>query len=306
MDAHRSLVFTSALFTTISLLLAAAFTYRLGGPAISLTVTALLAATMNQIQQAQHAMIDGFFATWALLALWSFWEILQQPTRRLWLAIYGISLAAMVLTKENSFFAVVTLGALMVLNRWLRLGTVTPALWVVSFIGPLVGFVVLIFLVGGLDVFIGMQRLQLAKINTTEWAVNNGDGPWYRYLIDLTLVSPLVMLLAIGQAFQLRWTDKGPLLLLSFVLLSFAMMANVKYGLSIRYTTIWDVPIRFLAAALLLRLSMNAGRWSKVAFAVAAVGLAAFEYNQYRIFCVHFPAYALTDGELLQALRILK
>jgi 4-amino-4-deoxy-L-arabinose transferase-like glycosyltransferase len=306
LDAHRSLVFTSALFTTLSLLIAAAFTHRLGGAAISLAVTGLLAVTMNQIQQAQHAMIDGFFATWALLALWSFWENLQQPNRRLWMIVYAVSLAAMVVTKENAFFVVVAIGALLLLNRWMGFGTATRGLWALTFIGPLVGFVVLIFLTGGVDVFWYTQKLQLAKIKTTEWAVNNGDGPWYRYLVDLTLVSPLVMLLAIAQSFQLRWKEKGAFLLLGFVLLTFAMMGNIKYGLSVRYTTVWDVPLRFLAAAQLLRLSTLTGRWATLTFAVAAIALATFELNQYRIICVNFPAYALTDGELLTALRILK
>jgi len=305
-DAHRSLVITSALFTTFSLVLAAAFARRLGGAAISLGVTALLAFTMNEIQQAQHAMIDGFFATWALLALWSLWEILQQPNHRLWSILYTGSLAAMVMTKENSFFVVVAIGAILLLNRWLRLGTVTRQLWILSFVGPLIGFAALLLLVGGFDVFWGMQKLQLAKIKTTEWAVNNGNGPWYRYLIDLTLVSPLVMFLAIGHSFQLRMKDKASLLLLAFVLLTFAMMGNIQYGLSVRYTTIWDMPLRFLAVAQLLRLSVYTRRWATVIFAAATIGLAGFELNQYRIFCVHFPAYALTDGELLKAVRILK
>jgi hypothetical protein len=96
------------------------------------------------------------------------------------------------------------------------------------------------------------------------------------------------------------------LLLLVFVLVTFAMMGNIKYGLSVRYTTIWDMPLRFLAVTQLALLSLRAGRWSTVIFGVAAVGLVVFELNQYRIFCVNFPAYALTDGELLRALQILK
>jgi len=138
------------------------------------------------------------------------------------------------------------------------------------------------------------------------YAIKTGDGPWYRYLVDLTLISPLVMLLAIGYSFQIRWTEKGPMLLVAFVLLTFAMMGNIKYGLSVRYTTIWDMPLRFLAAAQLARLTLRGRRLAMVAFTSAALGLAAFEFNQYRIFCVQFPAYALTDGELLQAVRILK
>jgi 4-amino-4-deoxy-L-arabinose transferase-like glycosyltransferase len=305
-NAQSSLVFTSALFTTGSLLLAAGFLRRLAGDAVSLGVAALLATTMNQIQQAQHAMIDGFFATWALLAMWSFWELLQQSRRRIWTVVYPLSLAAMVMTKENSFFVVVALGGLLILNRWLRFGVATRQIWLLSFIGPLAGFVILVFLSGGVDVFRAMYDLQFAKIETTQWAVNNGNGPWYRYLLDLTLISPLVMLLAIGQAFQVRLKDKGLLLMLSFVLLTFSMMARIKHGLNLRYTTIWDVPLRSLAAVQLLALSARISRPMLMPlFAASIIGLAAFELNQYYIICVRFPAYALTDREVLQALEIV-
>jgi hypothetical protein len=178
-------------------------------------------------------------------------------------------------------------------------------LWLLSFAGPLAGFVVLVFLSGGVDVFRAMYELQFAKIETTQWAVNNGNGPWYRYLVDLTLISPLVMLLAIGQAFQVRWKEKGLLLTLAFVLLTFAMMGSIKHGLNLRYTTIWDVPLRLFAAIQLFTLSTRLGRAALPVFVASVVGLAAFELNQYYIICVNFPAYALTDREVLQALEIL-
>ena len=87
----------------------------------------------------------------------------------------------MVLTKENSFFVVVALGGLLILNRWFHFGTVTPRLWILTFVGPLAGFVGLILLTGGIDVFMGMQKLQLAKIKTT----GVGGEQWRRSMVPL-------------------------------------------------------------------------------------------------------------------------
>ena len=36
-----------------------------------------------------------------------------------------------------------------------------------------------------------------------EYAIATGDGPWYRYLLDLLTISPLVFLLGMGTVWQL-------------------------------------------------------------------------------------------------------
>ena len=302
----HALLAVSALFTTLSLLLTAGFTHRIGGAGLSLATTALMSVAMNQIHQAQHVMIDGFFTFWCLLALWSLWENLQRPERWGWLAAYAASLAAMVMTKENSFFVVAALCGLLLANRWLRFGIVSKPLLMMTVAGPLVGFVALVFLAGGIDTFAAIYQLLVAKSKVLPWAIANGDGPWYRYLIDLVIVSPLIVLLATGRAFQLRVVDKAHLFLLVFIGTTFALMANVKYGMNLRYATIWDMPLRFLAAAQVIHLGARFGSRAVLVSACAITALAAMELHQYRVFCVAYPSYALTDLELLRAVNILK
>ncbi len=301
-----SILAVSALFTTLSLLVTAGFAHRIGGPALSLATTALMSVALNQIHQAQHLMIDGFFTFWCLLALWTLWENLQRTERWAWLAAYAASLAAMVMTKENSFFVVAAICGLLLANRWLHFGKVSRPLLMMTVAGPLVGFVALVFLAGGIDTFIAMYRLLVAKSKVLPWAIANGDGPWYRYLIDLVIVSPLIVLLATGRAFQLRAADKAALFLLVFIGGTFALMANVKYGMNLRYATIWDMPLRFLAAAQVLSLGARFRQRAVLISAAAITALAAMELYQYHVFCVAYPSYALVDQELLHAVNILK
>jgi hypothetical protein len=94
---------------------------------------------MNQIQQAQHAMIDGFFATWALLALWSFWENLQQPGRALWMGLYTVSPGGHGDDKGERLFRCCGYRSVTRAQSVARYGTVTPRLWLLSFVGPLSG-----------------------------------------------------------------------------------------------------------------------------------------------------------------------
>jgi 4-amino-4-deoxy-L-arabinose transferase-like glycosyltransferase len=305
-ELYPALVKTSALFSTLTLVLTAGFIRRIAGLGLSLAVTALMSVAMNQIHQAQHAMNDGFFTFWCVLALWSLWENLQQPGRRVWMITYAVSLAAMVMVKENSFFVVVAICGLLLLNRWLHFGTAGKPLWLLTFIGPLVGFVILVFLAGGIDVLVAVFRLVVAKSQAVPYMIKHGDGPWYRYFVELMLVSPLVMVLAIGRAFQLRAADKASLYLLLFVGFTMAMMVNIKYGMNLRYATIWDLPLRFLACAGLFQLCARFASHARLLTVVATVVFALLELNQYRVFCMKAPTYALTPAELLQAARVVK
>jgi 4-amino-4-deoxy-L-arabinose transferase-like glycosyltransferase len=307
-SAYLALKHVSALFTTLTLFLTAIFCCRLAGRAASLGVTALMSVAMNQIHQSQHVMIDGFFTFWTLLALWSLWESLRQPNRLSWLVVYAGALAALVMTKENAFFIFVAICSLLLANRWLKFGTVTRPLVLATFAGALFGFALVVLLAGDLSTFLEMYRLLMAKSIVLPYAIMTGDGPWYRYLVDLILVSPLVVLLATGAAFRLSAEDNKPLLFLFlFFGFTFAGMASVKLGCNLRYTTIWDMPLRLLAFSQLGLLTAHFGRHhAALLLVLATVALCAFELRQYFVFCVDWPAYALVPSDLLHATRIIK
>src|SRR5215472_10002089 len=120
----------------------------------AIAIGALMAFAPTQLHMSQHALVDGFFTFWASLALWLFWENLQAPRDWRWLVGYIVALALLVLTKENSFFVWVALIALLITNRWFQFGTITREIVIATFLGPLLGVVVLIFLAGGIQTFI--------------------------------------------------------------------------------------------------------------------------------------------------------
>jgi hypothetical protein len=99
------------------------------------------------------------------------------------------------------------------LNRWFRFGTITRSLWLVTLGGPLLGLVTLIFLCGSAETFVMTYRLVVSKAAVLPYAIATGDGPWYRYLVDLLLASPLVFLLAWAAIFRLNFADKASLYL---------------------------------------------------------------------------------------------
>ncbi len=300
----------SQVFSVGTLLIAGGFVRRLfADRRIALAVFALMAVSPLQIHMSHHALVDGFFEFWALLTLWALWENLQQPGHRGWLVGYAGGLAAMVTTKENAFFVFVAILAILAANRWLRFGTMTRPLWVLTFVGPAVGVAVLTNVAGGLGTLCSVYLLGVPKNLHLDYAIATGDGPWYRYLLDLLTISPLVLLLGVAMVLQLRVRREDRPLWFGFVFLvaSYLLMANVKYGMNLRYAIIWDLPLRALAVGQVALLAARAGdRWRWPVLTALVAGLGAFDLNQYYRLAVAFPLYEPVPSKLLHALSILK
>jgi 4-amino-4-deoxy-L-arabinose transferase-like glycosyltransferase len=305
-EALDSLRQVAAFFSVLTLLLATAFAWRLRGPTWACAIAALIAFAPTQIHMSQHALIDGFFTFWTTVALWLLWENLVVPNDWRRLVAFGLSLALLVLIKENSCFVWLAMAAIILSNRWLEFGTTTRSLLLVAVAGPLLGVVVLVFLSGGLANLIETYRLLVTKASVAHYAIMTGDGPWYRYLVDLLLVSPIILILAIGALFRLNRTMKPELYFVVFIAASYLIMCNVKYGMNLRYANIWDMPLRFLAISCLSGLVGPIARYRNLVFGAAIALIAAFEFHQYIVLAVRYPLYELITHDLVQALHILK
>jgi Dolichyl-phosphate-mannose-protein mannosyltransferase len=297
----------SALFSMSTLLLAAIFAARLRGSGYAIGIGALMAFAPTQLHMSQHALVDGFFTFWAMLVLWSLWENLNAPRDWRWLALYTLALTAAVLTKENAFFVWIAVVAILIANHWLKFGEVSRELLLATLIGPAFGVVLLGMLAGGAAPLIATYQLSVSKNYELKYAILTGDGPWYRYLVDLILVSPVVLLLTIGSVFNLRRAKKQEWFCFLFIAASYLVMCNIKYGMNLRYANMWDLPMRVLAfSQLLVLVGFVAQRWRRIAL-FAAVGLTcALEMRNYIVMAVEYPLYELVSPELMRGLKILK
>jgi hypothetical protein len=303
----KSLRAISTLASCLTLLVAAVFARRLAGDRAMLGVTALLACAPTQLHMAQHGLIDGFFAFWALSALWLLWENLQLPDDPRWLAAYTVCLALLVLTKENAAFAMCALCGTTLLAHFAGWGRVTRKLVLVTIAGPTLGLAILVTLAGGIDVFFVTYKLLVIKAHGLKYAIATGDGPWFRYLVDLLLASPLTLLLAVGAALQLRKTHAPLLFATAFIACSYVVMCNVKYGMNLRYANMWDMPLRLLAFTQVGWIAERfPARRANLALGLFIGGLCLFDLHQYQVLFVNFDRdYEMITSNLMQALKIL-
>ena len=296
----------ACLFSILGVAAAGLAAWRMFGMGMMLGVLALTGFSPVAIHMGQHALIDGFLAFWATMCVWMLWENLRHPDHAGRLTALAVCLAAMVLTKENSFFVYVALAGLVVVNRWAHFGQVTPRLVAVGIAGPAIGVLVLVSLAGGVGQFTGIYQLLVSKAQTLTYAVKTGDGPWHRYLVDMLIVSPAVLILAIGGAFTQLRKDRNTLFLGLFVAFTYVVMCNVKYAMNLRYASIWELPICVLAVAQIHDLTRRCGERRTLATVIIVAALCAYGLRQYLIFFSDFGLYELVSEGLLRAVKILK
>src|SRR5438876_10308156 len=191
-DAISALRNVAAAFSILSLLLATVFAARLDRSGYFLAITALMAFAPTQLHVSQHAIIDGVFAFWALLTIWSLWESLNHPANLGWKLLYGLALVALVLTKENALFVWLGVIVILIANRWLRIGTVTRGLLVLTFLGPAISLIVLMLLAGGVPILIDTYRLFITKNYGLKYSELTQDGRCIVTLSNLPLFSPFL------------------------------------------------------------------------------------------------------------------
>lgn len=307
--ALASLHRVSCMFTILLMIAGGLAAWRMAGPEAGLGVLALMAFSPMQIHFSQHALIDGFFAFWALMCLWTTWECMKAPASKGWLIAHGIFLAILPLAKlENAFFVCCGIGAIIVTNRWLKIGITTPKFLLVSFVAPLLGIVMLMSLAGGAEVLVNIYKVLAAKAQNMEYAKLTGDGPWYRYFIDMITLSPIVVLLGIGALFKVAPSRKELAFVAIFVAASYLIMCNIKYGMNLRYTSIWEMPFRLGAVLLVANICAGLRHRQWICAAVIIAAICAYDLRQYIIFTSDpaRPLYELIPNDLLKLVKILK
>ena len=86
----------------------------------------------------------------------------------------------------------------------------------------------------------------------------------------------------LGAIFRLKFTDKPSLYLLTFVVSTYLLMCSIRYGMNLRYTNMWDMPLRYLALGCVVDITRSFRR-REIFLAIAVLLLCAIDLRQYCI-----------------------
>ena len=295
-------------FSVLTLLISILFCWRLTRqPTFTAVVATLVACAPTQIHLGQHALIDGVFGFWALLVLWLLWENLQRPNTLALELIFGAALAITVMTKENAFFVFIAILGLFGANHWLHFGWVTRRLVLTTFTGALLGLIIVVVAAGGVEQFALVFELLKQKVPVLAYTIKTGGGPWHRYLVDLLLVSPAILILALANLLAAkRHRSRADRYLGTFSCLSYLALTAFPDGMNLRYIVMLDMPLRFLATTQLFALSRAWGHYRHVLLALAVIALCAYDLRQHDVLFVKGNLYELVTEGLIRAQGIIK
>ncbi|MGB8168360.1 MAG: glycosyltransferase family 39 protein [Chthoniobacteraceae bacterium] len=295
----------STVFGCIALIAAWALARRFFAQDEALGVLALFSCSPLLIHISQHALIDGVYGTCALLTLWTLIESLRTPVRPTWLAAFASSFALLVLAKENAIFVGAAIAAILCFARPLGLGAADRRHWSAAILGGLAAIAILAWAAGGFATTVAVYLLFIGKVQTLTYGHETGDGGWSRYLVDLMIFTPVTLCFALGGAFRTATETRGPRVFLVFLGITYIAMCNVRYGMNLRYATIWEFPLRVLAVAQVTALASRFERRPWI-FAAFVVMLCAVDLAQYHHFFVTYRLYDLPTGDMLRTLKMLK
>jgi len=185
----------------------------------------LLAFSPLALAMARRALSESTIQLFVALSFWLFWSLIQARSSLKYVGFILIFSLA-ILMKET----VVLLSLFFVIFLLLRKLLFKKEVWLMDFLSVsvfpvlIVGFVYLC--VAGLANTLQTIEIILYSPKTNPHAIDFGQGPWFRYIVDFMLLSPWVTLCSIGFIFYYLLSDSHQELqtfLLVFALVSFIL-----------------------------------------------------------------------------------
>jgi 4-amino-4-deoxy-L-arabinose transferase-like glycosyltransferase len=274
-DAFRALSELSLLSHCLLIGVAFAFARRLMGGPLALATASLVAFSPLLLGLSRRALLDSPATLLGVATLWAFYECLRDPERRAprvaFMLVFGLGM----LVKETTVLLLLPLGLLLVVSPRIGMRPSFATLWPVLAAPPVVCAFVWLLAAGDAGRLISVVRIILESPGNNPYAQQLGGGPWWRYGVDLMLLSPGPTLLALAMightAFEASAGRRDPTRILLGLFAVGLLLAYAPFTKNVRYVAAIELPLRALAVLALVALAGPRPRWLRKAAAVAAL-----------------------------------
>lgn len=290
---------------------------RKAAPAVLLAGAALLVAAPLLHGMSQYAYPDTLHALSSFVLFWliSAWF---EKGRYFLLPLMAMATLAIVSTREIGIYVVSGVGLLFtehflhspppsmsprVLLRWAACPFV-----LLPFLAMLLGCALAVLggviLLGGPELYWQVvEGYVQATLNEPVYAPQVMNGPYYRYLIDLLLVSPAAVTVALLALVSL-WRDAefAPLMRRILPVLLIAFLGYSCFAKTLRYVIVIDCLLRLLAACAVILL------WRKRPLVAGLLLLVMLGHDLYcyEKLWAHAQVYDPVTNELARALKMIR
>lgn len=266
----------------------------------ALLITSPLATALSRC-----ALQDSMFAL-LILAVMLLLEEYWQRKRRLTLLALTLAMTAAFLTKETFWLLYPVFGAALFFygrrhgwsGRW--------ALVLPFGLAPLAALAVALWLAGDWTTLRQTYAFYAAMQSKIGYAQAFQQGPWFRYAVDLCLLAPVPLALAVAGMATGTWQESGRKTAALYLVGGVAVFSLLPL-LNARLILFADTPLRILAAAALVGLARGSGAkpvrtWALVPLVLAVTFL---DWHLFQKVFVEGKVYDPVTAHLVHALGFL-
>lgn len=275
------------------------FSRRHFGTDIAYFLTLLLSSSPLMMAMSRRVLSDMFGNLLWGLAVWLFLDFLEKKGRLKYFVFLVVCYLS-ILARESSVVLLIFFAAFFVIYKYIY-GQKISSIY-------LLGIVVLPMILAGITyvfLFKGISNafnianaifsthtstILSAQINI--YAKLYCTGPWYRYIIDYLLLSPITTLLFIGYFFHIIFIRKFELkttYFMSYFTIIFIICSNLRYSKIVRFVMNLDMVVTLFAIFFLYEVFKQKNKDLQVRLVfLAAVGIFFINYISFiDIFCVN-------------------
>jgi len=285
------------------------FSKKYFGKSIALFFSLLLAFSPLNMAMARRALVDSTANFFLILSVWLFFDMLNDRKAfkyPAFVAVYALS----ILTKEPSILLTPVFAAYLLIRKYMLKKELYPQDLLCTCAYPLViTGAVYLFAAGSLSHVVQVIRIILASPSKNSYAILYCSGPWFRYLVDFTLLSPWVLILGIGYFFSAISSKEYHENTLYFLTIfaTYFLLLNI-FAKNVRYAILLDTPLRIFSVSMILKIME--GRFSKfkyihILISILILGIAAYDYFSFYKFFVTYNIYDPVSFLLLRVRQFL-
>ena len=248
------------------------------GERTALAVTLVLSVSPLHLAMARRALADSLNATLVLTCLWlCIHGLTAGKTAPRWWAGVAIAYAVAFLGRELNL-VLIPISLALIGGDVVRRRRPIP-LWAICCVSllPLLGAAALAALAaGGVGVAWAAFSATLVQPGHNAYALEYGNGPWFRYVVDYLLLSPWTTLLYLAWLGYLAGARIEDERLWAWALVPILFLAcATPFAKFVRWALPLDAPLRLGAVLLLQRLVRDraGNRWATVRLGVIIAGL---------------------------------
>jgi len=206
---------------------------------------------------AKRALSDSSGNLFICLSVWSFFIFLRNQNVVKYI-IFLVVFYLAILVREPSFLLISFFVVFFITHKYLYKNKISNAYLLGIMVIPIAAtFLTYVIFFGGLGNTLALLKVRFAHHfldGPSSYGASFCTGPWYKFIIDFLLISPITTLLFIGYFFSFLVKRKFEWQITyfwSFFLVSYVVLNSIRYGKIVRFVAFLDMAVCLFAVFML-------------------------------------------------------